>query len=114
MSATNFYLNSGYTPTFRSVNLSGAGTFEVWTPTTSTRVILTELAISTVLGGSIRFTLGNLAGSKFAEFVLGGSANISPTIGAIESTMYDRSIFASASAGGTDNWKVTLFGFEIP
>lgn len=113
MSATKFFLEKGFTPTFRSVTTEGAGTYEVWNPTTSTRIMLTELSVSSNLGGTILFSFGNLAGTKFAEFIVGSSATINPSIGAIESTMYDRSIFAAVDGGGTDGFKVNLMGFEL-
>lgn len=114
MSATQFYLDKGFTPAFRTSTMGGAGTYEVWTPTTSTRIVLTALQVSANAAGTIRFYFGNLAGSKIFEFVLAGSSTIAPVIGAIESTMYDRSIFATVSAVGTEGMKVNLQGFELP
>lgn len=114
MSAVDYYISKGYTPTWRHVSTSGAGTIAVWTPTTSTRILLTELTVSSNLGGTILFTFGNLGGSKIFEFFLSSSTTISPFIGAIESTMYDRGLYASVSGGGTDGFKITASGFELP
>lgn len=114
MSAIEFFLDKGYTPVFRHVSTAGAGTVTVWTPTTSTRLVLTNLTVASNLGGTVLFTLGNLAGTKVFEFNVGGSSTVSPTIGAIESTMYDRSLFAAVSGGGTEGFKITAVGFELP
>jgi hypothetical protein len=38
---------------------------------------------------------------------------IMPSIGAIESTMYDRAIFARPSSSPTNGWRVTAHGFEL-
>lgn len=119
MSATEFYLNKGYTPVFRHRDLSGVGTATVWTPTTSTRIVVTNLAISSNLGGTIAFYWGNSGGpalspeNKLFDFALGSSANIFPAIH-LESTYYDRILTANVSGGGTNGWKVTAVGFEIP
>ena len=108
----DIYFARGYTPAFRFLSISSVSTVAVWTPTTSTRIVLTDLVVSSNLGGTILFSLGNLAGSRIFEFFVGSSATISPMIGSIESTMYDRAIFASTSQSGSEGWKVTLMGFE--
>lgn len=113
--STEFYLNKGFTPAFRSVAFSGTDTIAVWTPTTSTRVVLTNIQIATsTQSGTIAFYFGNLAGTKFAQFTVDSSTTISPVIGAIESTMYDRVIFAKGAVAGVGQWSVNLQGFELP
>ena len=115
MSASDFYLNKGFTPAFRVVALNSADTVSVWTPTTSTRVVLTHLNIASgAQTGTIAFYFGNLAGTRIFEFSVGSTTTISPVIGAIESTMYDRQIFARGTPGGNGQWLVNLQGFEIP
>ena len=87
----------------------------IWAPTTSTRVALTHLSISSNNAGTIAFYWGNLAGSKIAEFLLPGSANISPMIGIWEGTAYDRTLFAKlGGASATDGFRVNATGFELP
>ena len=113
MSATNFYLDKGFTPSNRITLINGLDTIAVWTPTTSTRVVLTEMSLSANYGGTIAFYFGNLAGTRFAEFLVGASSTITPAIGAVESTMYDRVIFAKVGTSGTDGWRVNLTGFEL-
>ncbi|MFZ2151686.1 MAG: hypothetical protein WAV09_01105 [Minisyncoccia bacterium] len=113
MSVYNYYLNQGYTPSNKSVAINGTDTIAVWTPTTSTRIVVTEAAISRNSAGTIAFYWGNLAGSKIAEFISSGSATVSPAIGAWASTMYDRVLFAKAGVSGTDGIVVNLTGFEI-
>lgn len=115
MSGFEAYLRRGYTPVNKSVSINGLDTIAVWTPTTSTRVCVTDVAISRNAGGTIAFYWGNLAGSLVAQFLTGGSVTISPVIGAWEGTMYDRVLFAKlGGASGTDGAIVNLTGFEIP
>ena len=112
--AVEFYLSKGYTPQNKTVTISGLDTFTVWSPTTSTRIALTNLSISNNYAGTLAFYWGNLAGSKIAEFLLSGSANISPAIVVWEGTMYDRTLFGKAAVSGTDGIRVNVTGFEIP
>ncbi|MEK7178321.1 MAG: hypothetical protein AAB721_01540 [Patescibacteria group bacterium] len=115
MSTANFYLEKGFTPAFRTVLVNSAETIAVWTPTTSTRVVLTDLQItSTAQGGTLAFYFGNLAGTKIFEFALSTTTTISPGIGPIESTMYDRIVFVKANPGGDGLYRVNLQGFELP
>ena len=114
MSAEMHYLRRGYTPAYRTTEINGLDTISVWTPTSSTRLTLTGISISSNLGGTIALYWGNLAGTKVAEWFVAGSASINPTLGPIEGTMYDRSLFAKVSASASDAWHVNLTGFEIP
>lgn len=88
-------------------------TIAVWTPTTSTRIVLTGLDIGSGPGGTIRFTFGNLGGATIAEYMMAGSVSISPRFDGIESTTYDRSLFVSVSGGTSDGWRITAYGFEL-
>ncbi len=115
MSANPYYLAQGYTPQYRFTRFDAAGTLAIWTPTTSCRVVITGLHVGATNGGSM--TLGwsySSGGKQVAQFVLGGSAFVSPAIGAIEGTAIDGKLWAAVSAGGTDSWAVTAYGFEIP
>lgn len=115
MSAFEAYLNKGYTPANKSVGINGSDTVAVWTPTTSTRIVVTDVSLACNSAGTIAFYWGNLAGSVIAQFARTGSTQINPVIGAWESTMYDRVLFAKAGgAVGTDGIVVNLTGFEIP
>jgi len=115
MSADQFYLRAGYTPQVRYQSWNALSTLAIWTPTTSTRVVLTGLVVSNnAAAGTMLITFGNLAGSKIAEFTVGASATITPFIGAIESTMYDREIFGRpSSSSSTGGWSISAFGFEL-
>ena len=115
MSATEFYLSKGYTPQVRYQSWDALSTLAIWTPTTSTRVVLTDIVVSNnAAAGTMLITFGNLAGSKIGEWTVGASATITPAIGAIESTMYDREIFGRPStSSSTGGWRVTAFGFEL-
>ena len=97
----------------KSVAVNGLDTIAVWTPTTSTRIVVTDAAISRNQAGTLAFYWGNLAGSKIAEFVSTGSSVINPAIGAWASTMYDRVLFAKLGTSATDGTVINLTGFEI-
>ena len=115
MSAIEFFLDKGFSPKTKTITISGLDTIAVWTPLTSTRVVVTNLTISPVNAGTIAFYWGNLAGDKVAEYLFAGSANFSPAIGVWEGTMYDRSLFAKLGvASQTDGIRVNLTGFELP
>lgn len=115
MSATEYYLNKGFTPQNKTVTISGLDTIIIWGPTTSTRVSIVELSISANNAGTVAFYWGNLAGSKIAEFLFSGSSNISPSIGVWEGTMYDRTLFGKlGGASATDGVRVNVTGFELP
>lgn len=113
MSVHSFYLEKGFTPTWKTVAFDGAGTITVWTPRTSTRIVLTKLVVASTLAGSTAFYFGNLAGDKIIEFRHGGSATVGEEVLA-DSNTYDRTLVANSVAPGTDGVKVTAFGFEIP
>lgn len=113
--SADFYLKAGYSPKFRYQSWDTLTTLAIWTPTTSTRVVLTNLMISNnALAGTMLITFGNLAGTKIAEVTVGASVTITPLIEAIESTMYDREIFGRPStSSSTGGWRVTAVGFEL-
>jgi len=115
MSANNFYLNRGYTPQTQYQSWVNTTPLAIWTPTTSTRVILTALTISNnAAAGTMVISFGNTGGSKIAEFTVGASLTISPMIGSIETTAYDRPIFgAPSTSSSTGGWRVTAQGFEL-
>lgn len=114
MAGTDFYLKKGLTPQFRFQSFGSAGSLAIWTPTTSTKVVLTNLVVASNLGGTFAmYWSRSSGGTKIAEFVLGSSSTITPIIGAIEGTTYDATIWGNVSGGGTDNFKVTAMGFEI-
>ncbi len=99
----------------RFVMFNGVGTAAIWTPTTSTKVVLTGLAVASNLGGTIEFTWGNLNinDRRIFTFFVGTSASIFPVFNAIEGTMYDRAIFANVSQSGSYGWHITATGFEL-
>lgn len=113
MSANEFYLNKGFTPTWKAVSFDGVGTLTVWTPRTSTRIVLTQLLYAATLAGSSALYWGNLAGDKILEFRHGGSYTVNFDI-LVDSGTMDRTLVANSLAPGTDGVKITAFGFEIP
>ena len=114
MSAVEFYLEKGYTPKNKTITIEEAAAVRVWAVNTSTRLALTDLTISANQAGTIAFYWGNVGGTKIAEFLLAGSATITPSIGVWENPTYDRSLFATSISGATDGVRVDLTGFEIP
>ena len=113
MSAYDYYLSQGYTPTWKVASFNGVGTITVWTPRTSTRIVLTQLNVATNLATSVAFYYGNLAGDKIIQFNVAASAFVVSDILA-DSGTYDRTLVANVVASGTDGVKVTAVGFEIP
>ncbi len=112
MSASdNFYLEKGFTPTWKTVVLDGVGTITAWTPRTSTRIVLTGITYASTLAGSTAFYFGNLAGTKITEIRHGGSFSIYLPIHA-DSNIPDRVLCINSVAPGTDGVKITLEGFE--
>ena len=87
-------------------------TITVWTPTTSTRIVLTGLDIANTSGVSntVLITLGNLAGTRIAMYALESSTSIMPRFAGLESTAYDRTLHAVAKAVPE---QITAYGFEL-
>ena len=87
-------------------------TITVWTPRTSTRIVLTGLDIANTSGvtSTILFTFGNLAGTRIVVYALESSTSISPRFAGLESTMYDRTLHAVAK---TVPMQITAYGFEL-
>ena len=112
MSATNYFLEKGFTPVNKSVVISGPNTIAVWTPITGKRVFLTGLSIGANLGGTMAFYFDN-GDSRFAIFSLAASATITPEIGCIESTVVSGAIFARTLPNASDGYYVNLTGFEV-
>ena len=113
MSATEYYLNKGFTCLNKSVVVSGTGTFTVWAPVAGRRVVVTGISISANPAGTVAFYFDN-GDDRIALFNLSASSNISPTIGAWESTVASGRIFGKLSASQTDGSAVNATGFEIP
>lgn len=113
MSVTSFYISKGYTPSTKTTLINGLNTLSVWTPAAGKRVIATELAVSANYGGTIAFYFDNAAQFKIAEYLVGASATIYPTIGQWESTAVGFGIIAKAGTSGTDGWRVNFTGFEL-
>ena len=113
MSALNYYLRHGYTPINKLVIIQESAAVAAWSPKTSTKVVVTDLAISNNQAGTIAFYWGNVGGDKIAEFLLSGSSSITPSIGVWQGTAYDRSLFARTNSGATDGFRVNLTGFDI-
>src|SRR3990167_904231 len=113
MSAINYYLSKGYTPINKQVVISGPDTIAVWGPVSGNRFILTDLSISANQAGTIVFNLHDeKTANYFARFSVGGSVNISPSIGCVEGTMVGGKIWAITTGNTTEGWRINLTGFE--
>ena len=107
------YITRQRNPVWKFAECVTAGTtITVWTPTTSTRIVLRGLDIANSSGvtGSILITFGNLAGTRIASYTLESSTSIIPRFDGLESTMYDRTLHAVASRVP---FQVTAYGFEL-
>lgn len=113
MSATQHYLEKGFTCLNKSVAISGTGTFTVWAPVAGRRVVVTAISVSSNPAATLAFYFDN-GNDLIAMYNLGASSNISPTIGAWESTVTSGRIFGKFSASQTDGATVNATGFEIP
>lgn len=104
---------SSYTPVKKVVRtLAGTTAFAVWTPSSSTRIVLTDVLVSQAAAGTVVLSFGNLGGTNVvAEMVLGGSqvvqwTPVAPTI----SPTYDTSLYCVTGANGA--FSITVGGFE--
>ena len=113
MSSTNYYLTKGFSCLVKSVVVSGTDTMSVWVPKVGHRVVVTSVAISSNPATTIAFYFDN-GNDKIAGYNLGASSNISPVIGAWESTVAGGRIFSKQAASQTDGTQINLTGFEIP
>lgn len=115
MSSSEFFLNKGYTPVFKTYTLNGTGTAIVWTPVSGKKIVLTDLILASNLAGSTSFYFGATTGDPLlvATFNHGGSATINAKFLA-DANIYDRTLVANSKAPGTDGIQITAVGFEIP
>ena len=92
-------------------SLTPTTAFAVWTPSTSTRIALTDVTISAANAGTVQIRFGNIGGDIVEEFILAGSVTVgrSNELPAI-SPIYDRAVFAEASMNGYVG--VSLKGLE--
>ena len=106
------------TPIWKSVDFAGGGTTAtVWTPTTSTRIVLTGLDISSTGAstGTVLVFFGKGTGSwaphRIAMYSLSTTTMITPRFAGLESK-YD--IILSAVSNVTGAFSITAYGFELP
>ena len=106
------YKTNEYTPVFKFRSSPSMTTaVEAWTPTTSTRIVLTDFTVSSAAAGTVQIRFGNVGGAVIAEFVLAGSATVGRAYETpVESLVADRSIFAESGMNGLVS--ITLNGYE--
>jgi hypothetical protein len=110
----DFYKSSGYAPVIKHRDISNpTANNVVWTPLASMRIVICSLTVSSNLGGTIAFFFGGNQQVKLAELSMGSSFTLAPEIEGWESTAIDAPLYAVASSGGTNGWKVTAEGFEL-
>src|SRR6185369_15878177 len=102
MSAYNYYFKLGEMPIRKYKDVSNTGNVVVWTPLTSTRIVLTNLEVASNLGGTIQFYFGGANQIKLAEFSIKASTSISPVLSGWESTAVDAPLYVNASQSGTN------------
>jgi hypothetical protein len=117
MSAFQYYKTLGQqqsSPKYKLITTTGNAV--VWTPTTSTRIAVTNLTVSCLntLGGTISFFFGGANNAqKLAEFGMAATTVFSPNISGWESTAQDAPLYVNVAAAGTNTWTVTAEGFEL-
>jgi len=106
---------SPFAPQNRNIsNVAVASTITIYTPTTGTRLAVTNLNVSANAAGTIVFHFGgNNDGQKLAEFSVGASSTISPSIGSWESTAINAPLVVRVSTALTNGWQVSVEGFEL-
>lgn len=113
MSATEFYLNKGFTPLTQTAVLNTTNTISVWVSKAGHRVAITNLAFSSDPVGTLTFYWDN-GNNAIATYHLFGSVSLTPSIGCWDSTVSGGRIFARASAAQSTGGFINLTGFEIP
>src|SRR3990167_10027975 len=113
MSAIEYFLNKGYTPVNKVTIVSGTDTFTIWNPDGNKRVYITDMSVSSISDGTMEIYNDHDGPTKLAEFMLSGSAPVSPIIGCIESTIVGGNIFARTKTSATGGIRVNLTGFEL-
>lgn len=111
--SAEYYLSKGYTPSTKTIVISGPNTITVWAPVSGKRVVMTGVSFSNINAGTIAFYFDHPSEIKIAEYLLAASSTIEPMIGAWESTVVGGRIFARVGASGTDGWRVNATGFEL-
>jgi hypothetical protein len=111
----DFYRAAGYmqvTPKYKEIDTGNANSI-VWTPTSSLRIALTNLTLSSAVPGTIAFFFGGKNQIKLGQFYVAGSITFSPDIDSWESTATDAPLYAVVSGSSAAPWTVTAEGFEI-
>ena len=140
MSAARYYLRHGRTPLYQATAINSRDTIVVFSPSTNRRMAVTDLVVSTNVGGTIAFYINEFTAgarpyngsetyddaantydgvdqnidSKLFEFFLRGSAMIVPDIGVVLSDRAGVDIVAVVGASATDGWTVSMSGFDLP
>ena len=93
-----------------------ASTITLRTPVSGKRVTMSNVVISSPIGGSIAFYYqgANQLEKKILEIRgLATSATIVPAITNLECTAVDTPLLVRVSIGATDAWSLTAEGFEL-
>ncbi len=105
-----------YTPVQKFKENQGVTAAVAWTPTTSTKIVLTDFYVNTGVSpaGTFQIRFGNVGGAIIAAGALTGSTGFGFGFETpVYSGVYDRAIFFETGTGSsTSGWNVTLVGFE--
>ena len=114
MGAFEFYKKNSYSHWDAQTGITAANTSKiVYTPRTSTRIVLTNLQVASNVSGSVQVWFGGAANRKVFEANLGASAFITPVISGIESTALDAVLYAVVSNSSSNGWQIGAEGFEL-
>lgn len=115
MSAVNFYLSKGFSPVTKSIYVNEGAAVLAWSPTTSTRIVLTGYTVASSIATSFILSFGLTGGRVIARGFTTASATVNSPDGFMDAEpAYDRAIYFTAKAGATDGGAVSLYGFELP
>lgn len=111
------YFSHGKTPEWRYQRWDATTTLAIWTPRTGNRLVVTNLHIANSASVATTFVIfmgaTNSAPARVFEFVLGASAQISPTFGQIESTAVNYILYGRPASSPSDGIHLTATGFEF-
>ena len=115
MSAFAYYKSIGYqqvSPKQQEIITAGSK-INIWSPTTSMRIAVTNLVVSSGPGGTIQLWFGGNNQIKLVELYLGASTSFGPVISNWESTATDAPLFGVVSSAISGGWRITAEGFEL-
>ena len=113
----DFYKSQGYqnvTPKYKEIPVGNVNNV-IWTPTSSMRIVVNSIIVTSQMAGTIAFYFGGKNNAyQICTLSTAGSFTIAPEIEGWESTAIDAPFYAVASVSSpTTPWTVTAEGFEL-